>query len=86
VEFQFLRYFKGSLRIQGLAVVQKLRLHEAEAGGVLGAFERWVVQKLSLHDAKACGVRLFSQLRQRVGARDDTDLMPGRYRVVVLTS
>jgi hypothetical protein len=36
--------------------VQKLRLHAAEAGGVFGAFVRWVVQKLSLHAAEPGGV------------------------------
>ena len=38
------------------AVVQKLRLRAAEAGGVLDRLVRWVVQKLSFHADKACGV------------------------------
>jgi hypothetical protein len=67
VEFQFLHYFKLSKKFRDRAVVPKLRLHAAEAGGVLDPLVRWVVQKLSLHNAKESVVSdYFSQLRQRM--------------------
>jgi hypothetical protein len=36
--------------------VQTLKLHAAEAGGVLRVFVSWVVMKLRLHAAEAGGV------------------------------